>query len=455
MDYDLAVIGGGPGGYTCALRAADLGLTAALVEKRELGGTCLNRGCIPTKALLRSSGIYELARRSEEFGVEVKDLSFDLDAIHKRKDEIVNKLRSGVEFLLNRKGVKIIGGRGKLLDQTTVEIESKGEKERINAKNIMIATGSEPALLFNPDGKSVLTSDHALELKEIPKSMVVIGAGPTGVEFSTYFSTFGTEITLVEMMETVLPQLCITDPKTAVLHRRNLRRRGIDVRVGTRIEEIEVKDRGRVLSRLSDGEEVESEKVLVSIGRRLNTQDLGLEELGIKMEKGRIRVNKRMETSVPHIYAIGDVVGGLMLAHEAEREGEVAAEAIAGLDSEMDYRVVPSVVFSRPEFACVGLTEYQAKADGYDPVVGECYYASNGKALAEGEKDGFLRVVTDSKKGEIVGAQISGEGASIIISEVATAMKNGLRVDQIAHTVHPHPTLSEILMEACKNAVGK
>jgi len=448
-EFDVAIIGAGPGGYVCALRASDLGKSVALVEAREIGGTCLNRGCIPTKALLRSAEVYELARRSKDFGVLIESASYDLEMIHKRKEDVVNKLRSGIEFLL-KKDVVIKKGFGKLANRKTVEIKSNSGNEMIKAKNIVIATGSEPDTLFNPDGKNVLTSDHALELGEIPKSLVIIGAGPIGVEFATLFSIFGTEVTMVEMMNKVLPALCAKDPKMDVIFRRSLRKRGIEVKTGTEIENIEVEGEKKVLSTLKGGETLESEKVLVSVGRKLNSSGLGLEEAGIKTEGGRILVDEKMRTNVPTIYAIGDVIGGAMLAHEAEKEGEVAAEVIAGLDTKMDYRVLPCAVFSHPEFACVGICEAEAQERGIETSIGESRFGANGKALCQGEEEGIVRIVVDAKTKEIVGSQIFGLEASVMISEIAVAMKKGVKVDDVADTIHVHPTLAEVLMEACK-----
>ena len=447
-EFDVVIVGGGPGGYVCALRAAELGCRVALIEAREIGGTCLNRGCIPTKALLESAKIYETAGRSGDFGIRIKDLSYELGKIHARKDEIVGKLRSGIELLLKRRNVAVIRGFGRLVDHETVRIDAAGEEMSVRAKNIVIATGSEPAPLFNPDGEGILTSDHVLGLKEIPESMVIIGAGPTGVEFASFFSVFGTKITLVEMMDSVLPSLCGKDPKMAALMKRGLRANGIAIKTGVGISKIEIGK--RVTSILSDGQTIESERVLVSVGRSLNSSGLGLEEVGVKIERGRILVDEKLKTSVPNVYAIGDVIGPPLLAHKAEREGEVVAELIGGLPALMDYNTMPSAVFSHPEFATVGLCEAEAREKGIEVRVGESRFGANGKALCEGEADGLVRVVVDSRTGEILGSQILGPGASVMISEITLAMNSGVRVHEIANTIHVHPTLSEVLMDACK-----
>ena len=454
-EYEVVVIGAGPGGYAAAIRAADLGKKVAIIERREIGGTCLNRGCIPTKALLRSAEIYEMMKKGTQFGIVNESLSYDLESIHKRKKEVVERLRTGIEFLLKKRGVAIKKGSGKLADRGSVEIDTKTGKETIRGENLIIATGSEPAQLFKPDGKNVLTSDHALELKAIPKSLVIVGAGAIGIEFATYFSSFGAKVIVVERLEEVLPSLCSKNSKVAVMFRRSLKRRGIEIKTGVRIENIEIKGEGRVASKLSNGEVLESKKVLVSVGRRLNLTGLGLEEIGVRMKGGGIWVDKKLRTNVPNIYAIGDVIGGSLLAHKAEKEGEVAAEVIAGRNSKMDYRVMPCVVFSHPEFASVGLSENQAKARGMEIAVGEFLFAGNGKALCLGETEGLARVVVDTKTKEIVGAQIFGSEASVMISEVAVAMENGITVEDVGKVVHVHPTLSEVLMEACKDAVGE
>jgi len=445
-EFDVVVIGAGPGGYTAALRAAELGKSVAIVEEREIGGTCLNRGCIPTKALLRCAEVYELVKNGKS-GVLAENISYDLGAINERKEEIVKKLRNGIEFLL--KNVEIKRGRGRLLDRTTVEI---GGKEKIKAKNIIIATGSEPALIFNVDRKNVLTSDEALQLEEIPDSILIIGAGAIGLEFATLFATFGARVTMVEMMDQILPGL--RDRKLITLLRRSLVKKGVEIKTGVKIESVNIKD-DAVFSKLSNGEIIESEKVLVSIGRMFNSSELGLEKVGVKVENGRIVVDERLRTSIQNIYAIGDVIGGQLLAHKAMYEGIVAAEVIAGSERKVDYRVMPWAVFSKPEIASVGLTEQEAKDEGIEVITGESLFGANGKALCEGKSEGEVKVVVDKKTKEILGAQIIGPEASVMISELAVAMQNGNLAKDIGDTVHVHPTLSEVVMEACRNALFK
>ena len=440
-EFDVIVIGSGPGGYTSALRAAEFGKSVAIVEEREIGGTCLNRGCIPTKSLLRCAEVYETVKNSKNFGVFAGDISYDLNLINRRKEEIVKKLRNGIEFLLKKRNVEIKRGRGKLLDETTVEI---GGKETIRAKDIIIATGSEPALLFN--AKNVFTSDEALQLEEIPDTILIVGAGAIGVEFATLFAAFGAKVTLIEMMDQILPTL--KDKKLITFLRRSFVKKGIEIKTGVKIESISTKN-DMVFSKLDNGEIIESKKVLVSIGRMFNSSELGLEKVGVKVEKGRIVVDKKLRTSVPNIYAIGDIIGGQLLAHKAMYEGIVAAEIIAGSAQEVDYRVMPWAVFSKPEIGSVGLTEQEAKDKGIEVITGESLFGANGKALCEGEGEGEVKVVVDKKTKEILGAQIIGPEASVMISELALAMQN---VANVADTVHVHPTLSEVVMEACRNA---
>ncbi len=453
--FDIAVIGSGSAGYVAAIRAADLGKKVAIIEHREIGGTCLNRGCIPTKALLRSAEVYTLEKESETFGVKAIDISFDTDAIQKRKQAVVDRLVSGVNFLLKARKVVIKKGSGKLLDEHTIEIKNGENTERISAKDIIIATGSEPAMIpaFKIDRKNVLTSDEALNLTEFPKDILIVGAGAIGIEFGTFLSTFGTKVTIVEMMPQVVPTL--KDKKLANIIERMLKKKGIDVKTGTKIENIDIKGDGKVVSTLSNGEAIQTEKVLVSIGRKLNSTGIGLEELGIKTERGRILVNEELKTNIPNIYAIGDVVGGLLLAHKAQREGIVAAEVIADKGTKMDYRVVPWAIFSSPEIASVGLTEEEAKDKGIEVVTGEFPFTANGKAIAMNEMDGEEKIVARKDTKEIIGAQIIGPEASIMIAELALALEKHLSLRDIANTIHTHPTLPEVTMEAAKDGLGE
>ena len=451
-EFDVAVIGSGSAGYVSAIRAADLGKKVVIIEHREIGGTCLNRGCIPTKALLKVAEVYETIKDSKTFGISAENVSYNPEAIQKRKQFVVKRLVSGVEFLLKARKVAIKRTKGSLLDEHTISLESG---ETIKAKDIVIATGSEPALIpvFKIDHKNVLTSDDALNLTALPKDILIVGAGAIGTEFATFLSAFGVKVTVVEMMPQVVPTL--KDKKLAGFIKRILEKRRVKVYTDTKIEKVEVIKDGEVVSTLSSGEEIHTEKVLVSIGRKLNSDRIGLEKLGIKTEKGRIVVNKKLQTNIPNIYAIGDVVGGMLLAHKAMKEGETAAEIIAGLDRKMDYRVVPWAIFSEPEIASVGLTGEEAKEKGIEVITGEFPFTANGKAISMNQADGEVKLVARKSTNEVIGGQIVGPDASVLIVEVALAIEKHLSIRDIADTIHTHPTLPEATMGAAKAALGE
>ena len=452
-EFDLIIIGSGSAGYVCAIRAADLGKRVLLIEKRELGGTCLNRGCIPTKAILKAAEIYREAKESKVFGININEISFNPEEIKNWKDSVVKKLVSGLEILINSRKISVKNGKGYLLDGNLIEVETENGKERFKGKDIVIATGSEPAIFknFNIDHINVLTSDDALELNEYPKEIVIVGAGAIGIEFANFFNAFGVKVTIVEMMPQIIPTL--KDKKITNLMQRILEKRGIDFKLGIKIEEIKNKN-GRVYLTLENGEVIETEKVLVSIGRKFNTENIGLENVGIKTEKERIVVDEYLRTNIPNHYAIGDVTGGLLLAHKAMKEGEVVAEIISGEDVKMDYRVIPWVIFSNPEIATVGSTEEEAKSLGISVVKGEFPFVANGKAVSINSTDGFVKIVADEKNHQIIGAQIIGYDASNLIGELTLAIKNNLKIEDISDTIHTHPTLSEAILEASKIPLG-
>lgn len=453
--FDIAIIGSGSAGYVAAIRAAELGKKVAIIEHREIGGTCLNRGCIPTKALLKAAEVYSEIKESKTFGINIENVSYDTIAIQKRKAYVVRRLVSGVEFLLKARKIVVKKGTGRLLDEHTLEITNGVNNEQIKAKDIIIATGSEPAIIpaFKIDRKNVITSDEALNITKPPKDILIVGAGAIGIEFGTFLSMFGTKVTIVEMMPQVVPTL--KDKKIASIVERLLKKKGIIVKTGVKIEKIEIKGEGNVVSILSNGEAIQTEKVLVSIGRKFNSDDIGLEKIGIKTEKGRIIVNEKLRTNVSNIYAIGDVVGGLLLAHKAQREGVVVSEIISGKDIKMDYRVVPWAIFSNPEIASVGLTDEEAKQKGIETVIGEFPFTANGKALSINMTEGEVKVVADKNTNEVIGAQIIGPEASIMIAELALAIEKHLSLRDIADTIHTHPTLPEVTMEAAKDALGE
>lgn len=454
-EFDVAIIGAGSGGYVAAIRAADLGKKVVIIEHREIGGTCLNRGCIPTKALLKIAEIYTNAKESKSFGITVENVSFDPNAIQRRKDAVIRRLVAGIDFLFKTRKIVVKRGSGKLLAEHTIEITNDEGTEKIKAKDIVIATGSEPAMIpaFKIDRKNVLTSDEALNLTEYPKNILIVGAGAIGIEFATVLSAFGTKVTIVEMMPQVVPTL--KDIKLASMVQRILIKKGIEIKAGTKIDNIEIRGNGNVVSTLSSGEEITTEKVLVSIGRKLNSTGIGIEELGIETERGKILVDEKLRTNISNIYAIGDVIGGLLLAHKAQKEGDIVAEVIAGKDKKMDYRVVPWAIFSSPEIASVGLTEEEAKENGINTVIGEFPFIANGKAVVINSTDGEVKIIAKNDTKEIIGAQIIGPEASVMIAELALAMEKKLTLNDIADTIHTHPTLPEAIMEAAKNGLGE
>ena len=451
-EFDIVVIGGGPGGYVAAIRGAQKGGKVALVEKDRVGGTCLNRGCIPTKTLYYSAKHLITARHGERFGIKAEGgVTFDLAKAIARKDEVVEKLTGGVGQLLKANGVTVFDGTGYIEDPATVTV--KGEAEAtLKTKNIIIATGSEPALIpaFNIDGENVLTSTEALNLTELPESMLIIGAGVMGCEFASIYATFGTKITMVELMASLLP---MEDKAVSRAVAKSFKGAGVDVHTGVSVESVTAGD-GGVTTKLTDGTEIVTEKVLVSIGRAFNSTGIGLEEAGVELDRGAVVVNSRMETNVKGIYAIGDVVGGMLLAHVASVEGGVAVNNALGGDEEMDYSCVPSGIFTEPEVATVGLKEVEAKEKGIDVSIGRFPYQGSGKALAMGEEDGFIQVLADPETDRVLGASIVGAHATDLIGEVALAVNMGCKVHDITETIHAHPTLPEIVLEGLEDVHG-
>jgi dihydrolipoamide dehydrogenase len=451
--YDLTVLGAGPGGYVAAIRGAQLGLKVALVEKADVGGVCLNWGCIPTKALLRSAEVLAVCRSAEEFGVSVGAAEPAIDAIFDRKDTIVARLRSEVEKLLKKRSVEIIRGEGVLRAPGAVEVVGADARATVESDRVIVATGSKPLVpgSFPYDGRHVVTSRDVLAMRRLPDSVLVVGAGAVGCEFAGLYAALGLRVTLVEMLAEILPG---EDPSAARLLRTVLRRQGIDVRAGTKVEKMTVGSGGTVTVDLEGSEGVETDLVLLAMGRRPVSAEAGLAELGVEVERGAVRVNERMETSLPGVYAIGDLVGGWLLAHVASREGIVAASQAAGKDVTMDYRAVPRCTFTRPEIASVGVTEAEAKERGLSIDVGRFPMAASGKAQALGDAVGFVKVLSDSATGTVVGGVIAGPHASDLIHEIALAVEAEIGVDRLANMIHAHPTLAETVMEASEAVHG-
>ena len=452
---NVVVVGGGPAGYVAAIRASQLDGKVILIEKDSLGGTCLNRGCVPTKALLHSVGVLESARKGKDCGVDVGGISIDFAKMMSHKDAVVKTLVSGVQYLMKSNAIEVIKGTGRLISPTEVEVDS-GQKESVRGDRIILTPGSIPSVVPIPgvDGSGVITSDDALRLTEIPQSLLVIGGGAIGVEFATIFAKLGTKVTIVEMLPQIIPT---EDHELSASLKGVLEKEGIKIFIGAQVSRIEDESEGDKLVTVNTGEgeqKLTAELVLVAVGRKPNLEGLGLEGVGIKTGRGSITVNDRMETSIQGIYAAGDAVGGILLAHVASVEGAVAAENALGKGSVMDYRVVPRCIYTMPEIAAVGLTESQAKEEGLDLKVGRFPFSANSKALISGQRDGFVKVLSDAGSGEIYGVHIFGPRATELISEATLAMGMEATVAEISSTIHAHPTLSEAVREAALDAEG-
>jgi dihydrolipoamide dehydrogenase len=460
-EFDIVVIGGGPGGYVAAIRGAQAGMSVAIIEKDKVGGTCLNRGCIPTKALYYTAKTISSVKGAGAFGITTGDVSFDLEKAIERKNGVVKGLVEGVEKLLKGNGIERFIGHGSLegskddweAGKGKVKIEGSDSAETIAAKSVIIATGSEPALIaaFNIDRENIITSTEALNLTKTPKSMLIIGGGVMGSEFATIFSKFGCEVTIVELLPTILS----TEDKAIVrVVQKAFKAAGVEVLTDVMVDKVEVIDKG-IKTTLKDGQEFVTEKVLVSIGRSFNTAKIGLEDAGVELEAGHIKANDKMETGVKGVYAIGDVTGGMLLAHVASVEAGIAVDNIVGKDSVMDYSVIPAGIFTDPEIASVGLREKEAKEQGLTVSVGRFPYLASGKALGMNETDGFVQIVADIETDKVLGTSIVGAHATDLIGEAALAMKTGATIKDIVETVHAHPTLPELFLEAAEDVHGK
>lgn len=455
-DYDVVVLGGGPGGYVAAIRAAQLGLKTALIEKENLGGVCLNWGCIPTKALIRNADIIRLLGRGKEFGFKFTGLEVDYRVAVKRSRQVANRLVKGVGFLMRKNGIEVIQGFGQLTDPHTLEVEGK----RVTAANIILATGARPALLpgVEADGRHLLTYRQAIVQEELPERLIIVGAGPIGMEFAYVFNAYGVQVTVVEMLPHVLPN---EDPEVAAVVAKAFRKYGVRLLEGTRTEAIETTDSGvqvRV-KHLESGEEetLVGDQVLIAIGVKPNSAGIGLETAGVATDaRGWVTVNEVMQTNVPHIYAIGDLNGRLPLAHVASAQGVVAAETIAGAETLPldDYSNMPRCTYCHPQVASIGLTEAQAREAGYELAVGKFPFQANGKALGLGEREGFVKIIMDAKYHEILGVHMVGPEVTELLPELSLARMLELTPEEIGRNVHAHPTLSEAIMEAAHAALG-
>jgi len=449
--YDVAVLGGGTGGYTAAIRASQLGLKTAVIEKAKLGGTCLHIGCIPTKALLESSHLYHQVKdRGAEFGLKVKEPAYDFPTIAKRRDGVVAQLYKGVQGLMRKNKVDVIEGSGRLRDKNTLEVDGR----RVQAKNVIVATGSSPRGLpkVDFDGKTIINSDHATMAAGVPDSICIVGAGAVGVEFATFYSDLGIKVTLVEALERLVP---LEDADVSKQLQKSFEQRGIEIRLKAMVQGVK-RTRGGVEVDLG-GEAVWAKQLLVAIGRAPNSQELGLERAGVELdERGFIKVDEWLQTTAEGVHAIGDVVGGFLLAHAAAHEGITAAEDIAGKRTiPFEQELVTRCTFCAPEIASVGLTEQEAKEKGHEVKVGRFPFAADGRALIHGEPDGFAKVVADAKTGQLLGCHIIGIQATELVAEAALTRLFQGDAWELGRNIHPHPTLSEVVGEAASAVAGE
>jgi len=455
--FDVVVVGGGPGGYVAAIRASQNGLKTALVENKKLGGVCLNWGCIPSKALLKSAEMMHMFKKSAEFGFSYKDLTFDFPKIIKRSRDVSDRISKGVEYLMKKNKIEVINGYGTLTDKSTVSVKKNdGATVNLKAKNIILATGARPRQIpgIQFDGKRIISSTEAMLLEAPPKSMAVIGAGPIGVEFAYFYNAFGTKVTIIEMLHTVLPK---EDKDISKILESILKKQGIDLLTGAKVESVKVGSTVTLTVVTPDGKKtIEADVALQAVGVQGNIENLGLDKTGIEVDKGHIKVNEFGQTSVAGIYAIGDVTGAPWLAHVASHQGVVVADHLVGKAKHgIDRSNIPSCTYCQPQVASVGLTEEDAVKAGYKVKVGKFPFRPLGKAVAIGEAEGTVKLIFDEKYGELLGAHIIGAEATEMIAELGLAKALESTYEEIQHTMHAHPTLSEAIMEAAGDAYGQ
>ncbi|MFN1835088.1 dihydrolipoyl dehydrogenase [Balneola sp. MJW-20] len=459
-EFDVCVIGSGPGGYVAAIRASQLGFKTAIVEKRHLGGVCLNIGCIPTKALLRSAEVLESIQHASDYGVNVKEYSADFGGMVKRSRNVANKMSKGVQFLMKANKIEVFMGTGvfKSKNELAVNDDSGKETEAIKAKNFIVATGARPRQLPNLeiDGKMIIDSERAMQMDKQPKKMVIIGAGAIGVEFAYFYNTIGTEVTIVELQKTLVP---VEDKDVGRELGKLYKKKGINIMVESTVEKVEKKGKGvKVTVNTKKGkEEIEADVVLSAVGVTGNVENLGLEKIGVKTEKGAIKVDRSTyKTDVDGVYAIGDVIGAPWLAHKASHEAINCVEQIAGMNPHaINYNNIPGCTYCEPQVASVGLTEEQAKEEGYDVKVGKFPFSASGKATGLGHEEGFVKVIFDEKYGEWLGCHMIGSHVTELIAEAVVARDLETTGHEIISAVHPHPTMSEAVMEAVAEAYNE
>jgi dihydrolipoamide dehydrogenase len=456
--YDLIVIGSGPGGYVAAIRASQLGMKVAVVEKAEIGGVCLNWGCIPTKALLKSANVFEYISHAKDYGIEVKDFKADLGAMVKRSRDVAASNSKGVQFLFKKNKIELIEGAGKLKKGSKVEVTDKaGKKTDYEAKHIILATGGRsrelPAMKI--DGKKIIGYREALMLDTIPKKLLVVGSGAIGVEFAYFYQSIGSEVTIVEFLPRIVP---VEDEEVSKALEKSFKKAGMKIHTSSEVTKVDTSGKGCVATvKTPEGEvKIEADIVLSAVGISTNIEGIGLEDVGVKTEKGRVVVDDYYQTNIKGVYAIGDIVKGQALAHVASAEGIICVEKIAGLNPRpLDYNNIPGCTYCSPEIASVGYTEEAAKKAGYEITVGRFPFSASGKAKAAGATDGFVKVIFDAKYGEWLGAHFIGANVTEMIAEVVAARNLETTGHEIIKTVHPHPTMSEAIMEATAAAYGE
>ena len=451
--YDIVIIGGGPGGYVAAIRAAQLNKKVAVIESKHLGGICLNWGCIPTKSLLKNAEIFELIKNSNRYGIKIKDYSVDWKKVIKRSRDIANRMGKGIQFLMKKNKIDVIDGHGKILDRNTIEVTNNSSKEKVTTDFIIISTGASPNYFpgMEPDGKNIITYKEALIIDDIPKHIVIIGAGAIGIEFAYFFNAFGSEVTVVEAQNRILPNEDIDISKEL---ERIFKSKKINIRTNVKVKDIS-KNKKTTIVNLEDSK-IECDKVLVAVGVKANSSNLGLKTNKIQTEKGWIKTNELMQTNINNIFAIGDVAGPPWLAHVASAEAITAVESICNLSPlPMRYDNIPGCTYCHPEVASVGLTEQQAIEQGFKVKIGKFPFRALGKAVAIGQTEGFVKIIFDAKYGELLGCHIIGSNATDLISEVSLARDLETTYNEILKSIHPHPTLSEAIMEATGDALDE